>query len=433
MIIYSSIISPRLRYTSDFIGKELSGKPFELTDRKEIFLQSTGPKINYSRERLTNDQFWLQPHSLLFEKDIRQQTINCTGSRDQKAFFKTGGDWPFDIFAATFYLISRYEEYLPHEKDMYGRYAQGNSLAFKEGFLDKPLVNSWLQEFKEKLREIFPSLTLHHSQFTFLPTYDVDEAWSFKHKSRGRTTGAAIKDLLKGNWKRFSLRQKVLKNKIQDPFDSYEWMDRLHSEYKLQPRYFFLLAENTGKYDRHILPGEPAMKQLIQQHAGKYETGIHPSWQTGDDPLLLHKEIAALSAITGKTITSSRQHYIRFSLPETFRLLSEAGITHDFSMGYGTINGFRASVASPFYWYDLERDAATELILYPFCYMEANSFFEQKYTAVQALEEMRHYYREVKKVNGTFISIWHNTFLGTGELFTGWREVYEQFIKEMNS
>ena len=70
-------------------------------------------------------------------------------------------------------------------------------------------------------------------------------------------------------------------------------------------------------------------------------------------------------------------------------------------------------------------------MLFPFCFMEANSFYEQKYSAQQALEEMRHYYQAVKSVNGTFIMIWHNHFLGTDKLFAGWREVYEQFIKEV--
>ena len=107
------------------------------------------------------------------------------------------------------------------------------------------------------------------------------------------------------------------------------------------------------------------------------------------------------------------------------------GIQFDFSMGYGSINGFRASVASPFYWYDLEKEKQTELILFPFCYMDANSFYEQKYTAPQALEEMRHYYQSVRSVNGTFIMIWHNNFLGTDKLYAGWKEMYEQFIKEV--
>jgi hypothetical protein len=111
--------------------------------------------------------------------------------------------------------------------------------------------------------------------------------------------------------------------------------------------------------------------------------------------------------------------------------LLEAGIKEDFSMGYGSINGFRASITSPFYWYDLEKEEQTHLLLYPFCYMEANSFFEQKQTPQQAFEEMLYYYNTVKSVNSTLITIWHNTFLGTDEFYKGWREIYHRFFKQV--
>ena len=88
-------------------------------------------------------------------------------------------------------------------------------------------------------------------------------------------------------------------------------------------------------------------------------------------------------------------------------------------------------MASPFYWYDLEKEEQTYLLLYPFCYMEANSFFEQKQTPQQALEEMLQYYQTVKSVNGTLITIWHNTFLGTDELYKGWRDAYYQFFNHV--
>ena len=223
----------------------------------------------------------------------------------------------------------------------------------------------------------------------------------------------------------------VRSGSIPDPYDSFGWMDRLHEKHSLTPRYFFLVAVKSGKYDKNISPSKQPMQTLIRNHAKKYDIGIHPSWQSGDDPEKLKLEILKLGHITGKQVLSSRQHYIRFTLPETFRLLIEAGIESDFSMGYGSINGFRASVASPFYWYDLEKEQQTNLLIYPFCYMDANSFFEQKFSPQQALEEMRQYRDIIKPVNGTMITVWHNTFLGTGKLFNGWREVYEQFISEM--
>ena len=130
-------------------------------------------------------------------------------------------------------------------------------------------------------------------------------------------------------------------------------------------------------------------------------------------------------------ITRSRQHYIRFNLPEGYRRLIGAGITDDYSMGYGSINGFRASVASSFYWYDLEKEEQTELRIHPFCFMEANAYYEQKQSIQQTYDELIHYLSVCKDVNGTLISIWHNNFLGTAKEFRGWREMYEQFITQV--
>jgi hypothetical protein len=226
-----------------------------------------------------------------------------------------------------------------------------------------------------------------------------------------------------------SKRSRVLQGKAKDPFDSFDEMDALHEKHKLKPTYFFHVAAANARYDKNILPTNPAMQELIKRHAGKYPIGIHPSWQSGDDETLLRSEIETLEKITGKKIASSRYHYIRFNLPDGYRRLARHGITDDYSMGYGSINGFRASVASSFYWYDLEKEETTPLLLHPFCFMEANSFFEQKFLPRQAFEEMMHYYNTVKAVNGTLSTLWHNTFLGTAPLYNGWGEQYKKFIE----
>lgn len=438
MVIYSPFITQRLRFIADFIGREMTGQPAAITDNKEDFITNKGPRINYSPARVTVDEVWIAPHTLLFEQGIMQQETACFDWNGPYAFFKTEGDIPFDMLAASFYLLSRYEEYLPYKKDVYGRYAHENALAFREGFLHIPLVNIWLKELEKSLSNKFSLFTIRHlpagrqgSPFTFIPTYDIDEAYCFKYKQWWRSAGGALKDLLKGDFNRFAQRRRVLNNKEADPFDSYAWIDDLHRPHHLQPRYFFLMAAKTGKYDRNILPSEKALQTLIRSHTEKYSTGIHPSWQSGDDPTHLVSEKQAMERITGTKVVSSRQHFIRFTLPETYRQLIDVGIREDFSMGYGSINGFRASVASPFYWYDLEKEQTTPLMIYPFCYMEANSFFEQKMNPLQALDEMYHYYNEVTKVNGTLITIWHNTFLGTDKLYSGWKEIYTQFMSEV--
>src|SRR5678816_3556595 len=135
LLVYSASNGPRLQYIVNFFSQELFDSPIRITTSEKEYLKFEGPKLNYSLRDLCADEFVVYPVSLLFESGIRPQQITCFEFSYYKAFFETGGDMQFDIFAATFYLITRYEEYLPHEKDEYGRYAHTNSLAFREGFL----------------------------------------------------------------------------------------------------------------------------------------------------------------------------------------------------------------------------------------------------------------------------------------------------------
>ncbi len=427
ILIYSHITSTRLQYISNFIFTELLDNEFAITIDSEEFKHYEGVKINYSNQQFQFSTFTIQPHTLLFEAGIKEQVVDCFENNYNKAFFKTtGSNFSFDIFAASFYLLSRYEEYLPHTKDMYGRYAHKNSLAFKEGFLKIPLVNIWVNDFAGKLKEKYPIFDIRHSPFAFVATYDIDITYSYKHKGLFRNIGGFLKSPSVE-------RLKVLLGLEKDPFDSYEWLHQLHQKNNLRAIYFFLVPEKNALYDKNILPHKNAMWQLIKQHAKKYTIGIHPSWQSGDTSSLLKKEKAYLEAMGETKITSSRQHYIRFTLPEGYQKLIDTGITDDYSMGYGSINGFRASVASSFFWYDLENEQQTNLFIHPFCFMDANSFYEQQFTAAQAYSELLHYYKTCKEISGTLITIWHNNFLGTATQFEGWKEVYEKFVKNINA
>jgi hypothetical protein len=225
------------------------------------------------------------------------------------------------------------------------------------------------------------------------------------------------------------LRNEQVRLNGKDVFDVYEWLDGLHRKLQLSPAYFFLLAGVRSRYDKNISPKSGQLQQLVKRLAAKYAVGIHPSWQSYHDDHALQKEIASLRAIIGKGITATRQHYIQFTLPHTLRSLIAAGLTDDHSMGYGSINGFRASFASPFFWYDLMKEQATSLLLHPFCYMDANSCFEQKFTAGQAAHELQHYHDVVKQVNGHLITIFHNHFLTEQPRWRPWRKMYEAFLE----
>jgi hypothetical protein len=426
MVLFTTHITPRLQY----IAQTLLGNDVQLVTNEEIFKLSASPKINYSPAKIADDELWIQPHGLLHQTNIQEQTTNCFTWQGYPVFFKTNGHIPFDIFSAAFYLITRYEEYLPHTFDSYGRYAHTNSVAFQNSFLHQPLINFWLQQLIKLLN---PSTTNHQlptTNFSFLPTYDIDIAYAYHHQPLLKNIAGFFKDFVQGNFEKVIERGNVYSGWQQDPFDVYAWLDGLHQQYNLSPTYFFLLAAKQKGYDKNISPQSTAIQQLIKHHAGKYSVGIHPSWQSNDDKKLLATEIQVLSSITQKNTTQARQHYIKMKLPQTYRNLIAQGITNDYTMGYGSINGFRASYTLPFTWFDVELNQPTSLTIHPFCYMEANSFFEQKLTAAEAAKELQQYHDIVKQVNGTLIIIFHNHFITQQPQWLAWRSMYENFLKQ---
>jgi hypothetical protein len=413
MYIYAEKITPRLSYVIDTL---FAGTEVVLTSSPAEFYEYDGAKINYSKKRFSDKELLVYPNGLLFETGIRKQVTSCSEWEGLKIFFRTQGDIPFDIFSAAFYLLGRYEEYLPHKKDGYGRFAHEESLAFKEGFLQLPLVDLWRKRFFELLEERFFQFQTHGASFAFTPTYDIDIAYAYE----GR--GILRKMISR-------LRKEETHLNGRDVFDVYEWLGELHKKFQLLPAYFFLLAHVRSRYDKNLSPKSGQLQQLIRKLAAKYAVGIHPSWQSYWDEHALQKEICSLREITGKTVIATRQHYIQFTLPHTFRSLIAAGLASDYSMGYGSINGFRASSASSFFWYDLVSEETTSLLLHPFCYMDANSCFEQKFTAEEAANELQHYHDVVKQVNGHLITVFHNHFLTEQPRWQPWRKMYEEFLE----
>ena len=428
VIVYSHTLCPRLQYIIDFLAFYFQ-HPFKITANEQAYATSPDYKINYSHQRIDDKEIYIAPHALLFENEKRKIQIRCFEQNGYTAFLETSGDMRFDLFAAIFYLLSRYEEYLPHEKDKYGLFAHQNSIAYQEGFLQLPLVNIWLEDFRKLLEEKFTGLSLPRNDFSFLPTYDIDIAWAYKNRGFKIHTANIVRSVLKGQWSTARARARAAKGKQKDPYDTYEWMDTIHEKFALHPIYFFLVASIKGKYDKNTSVDNSEFQQLIKSVSSKYSIGIHPSWYSGDKPSQLKNEKQWLENISQQKITVSRQHYLRFHLPFTFRHLADNGIKEEYSMGYGTINGFRASICSPFYWYNLEKEEATSLMLHPFCFMDANAYYEQKLSPQQALEELLQFFNSIKNVNGRMITLWHNSILGTAPEFEGWSEMYEQFLQ----
>ncbi len=430
LLIYTTSSTPRLRYTFDLVFKEILGIEYTITHVSQEFISSAGPKLNYSDGEQFTDEPFFYASKFLFEKGIRPQEISVFDWDDTKVFFATHPKYifPFDPFAATFYLVSRYEEYLPHKRDVYDRFDAKESLAFEKGFLKKPLVNIWSKKIKRVLLEKYPQLKFPPRSYQFVSTIDIDNAYAYKEKGLMRTGGASLRALSKLNFKGIADRFAVLSGIKKDPYDTYDLLDMIQQQYNLNCIYFFLLGD-YDENDKNISVSRKLFQSLIKSIADYSEVGIHPSFGSNSDPSRLKKEISRLRKVLKRDITKARQHFLMLHFPATYRRLIDHDITDDYTMGFSGEVGFRASICTPFYFYDIEQEASTKLLIHPFAVMDATLKYYMKVNPEDAMTYIEPLIKEVRAVDGTFMSLWHNESLSNMKPWEGWRDVYEQVVK----
>src|SRR5688572_23143306 len=224
LLIYTKASSPRLTYTFDFIFREIIGIDYKLTHNQNEFALSQLPKFSYGEAPVRNEIF-IFSSGLLFEKGLREQDISVFDWENSKAFFATHHkyEFPFDPFAASFYLVSRYEEYLPHLRDSHDRFDTTESLAYQKNFLGKPLVNIYAYMIRDLLVSRYPYLKFPERKYRYISTIDIDNAWAFLQKGFMRTAGAYARSLVKLDIDDLTERTKVLTRLSKDPYDTYDY------------------------------------------------------------------------------------------------------------------------------------------------------------------------------------------------------------------
>lgn len=425
--VFAKHITNRVRYAFELYFEELLQVPVSFTDRPAVFAAEPGIKINYSDRDLPGCLLTMRPHPLLFRQGIYFEDLSGVVCNDQPCWFRSSDDsfLSFDLFAAGFFLVTRYEEYLERQFGKHRRYPARHSVLFRYQLLGKPVVNEWARLLASKIGEAYPDFRVPSPRFQFLMTIDVDNAWAYRHKSLVRLAGASAKSLLAGRFRELTERFRVWAGNAPDPYDTYDYIDRLYrgNEHHLQ---FFVLIGKPGRFDRNVSPKKEAFRQLIGRLAADYQVGLHPSYRSNRIKRELARERKLLETMIGRPVTSSRQHYLKLILPSTYRRLIKAGIREDHTMGYAECSGFRAGIASPFWFYDLHEEQKTNLRVVPFQFMDISLRDYLKLSPDEALEHIKKMMHEVARSGGTFISLWHNESLSDLGAWKGWRRVFEE-------
>lgn len=423
--IYSTNDVPRLRYIAGIILGDILGISWEvITDKRKL---GKHPVINYSDEKIAGS-LKICPYSLLFETGISEREISISEWKGLPVFFQTNSDsdLPFDIFAASFYLVSRYEEYLDFVPDLHGRFPASASLSFRNGFLQIPLIDFWCKEMSKIFLKKSQSLVFRRNEYKALLTVDTDQPFAYLGKNLFRSIGGILNDIKdSGN---ASYRFKTVAKGEKDPFQVFDYIIQNIDNTGTDARFFFPVGDYS-KHDKNPSWKNHEYKDLILALSSRYKCGLHPSYKAAGNLSLLKTEALRLSTILNKDVTSGRFHYIRLFSPKCYRDLVEAGITEDYSMGYPDEPGFRAGIARPYYFYDVTEDKQTNLKVFPFQIMDSTLYQYKKLNPADSGELISNLISETRKAGGLFISIWHNTSLLDNDEWREWRTVFEVMLK----
>ena len=426
LLIFTHKVTNRLTYTAKQIFEKILGVEIGFTTKVEDFIKHTGPKMTYSKQPLQNE-FFIRSNDLLFEQGINDLEVKISDWDGIPCFFSSGdkSTIPFDVFSASFFLLSRYEEYLPHVKDSVGRFPVKESIAYQNNFLELPVVDLWAYKLLEVLKLRFPDLESREKNYRFTSIINVTTSHAYAMRGIARTIGGFLLDLgnfkFRNVWERFSVILRLKK----DPYDNFFELVDIHKKFPIKTMFFFQFAKHSA-HDKNVSTNNNRFRNLIKSVADYSVVSLSTSFVSTLDKNVLREEKKQLGNLINRPINYARLRYNKVNVPATYRNLVETEFTDDFSMGYTHEIGFRAGTCTPFYFYDINTEVRQPIKIHPFA-MHDYALVNYK-TKDEVFEKMDRVYRLVKQVKGDFILVFSNELLGRKQQLD-WMELYQFMLK----
>lgn len=331
-----------------------------------------------------------------------------------------------DVFGSAFFMLSRYEELVTTERDEHDRFPAEASIACKGGFLDRPVVNEYLEILWFCLSSLWPGLPRKQRKFRKLISCDVDHpidlvGYSFKH-TVFRVGARLIRD--KNPSLAFYDGLNYLFKKIgSDRFDQYQrnidWMMDVNKKLGNQVAFYFIpIQTDSSKDDSNDVRSSKISALLKHIVDSGHEIGLHPGYKTYRYPVKFKQSAEALKfACQEQGIDSSalggRQHYLCYNIGTTPKLWQRNGLVYDSSLSFADKAGFRAGVCYEYSMYDLSERNAMQLKQRPLILMECtiiSKAYEGLGLSEQALERFAYFESVCKMFDGDYTLLWHNSF-----------------------
>ena len=428
LLVFCQKITPRIQYTFTHVFTTALGIEIDFTSKLETFIAYTGPKMSYGKAPLGNE-FFVEAVPLLFELGVQDVAVDIKQWKTYPTFFevrKKESAFPFDLFAATFYLISRYEEYLPHVKDQLDRFEAKQSLCVRNGFAEVPIVDFWLAELLSLLKDTFPDLLIVESSGeSFKPLIEVVSPYKYLHQSVFSNLATFGKALYQLNFWELFEQPMVLLGFRKDPWDTFQEYKALFYKAKFNSYFFFLFSKGSNM-DRGISIRNNSFQSLIKGVADYFEVGLLASFPANKKGNQFEKERKDLNVLIHRKIQKIRYAWGISTVNESYRNLIMQEVQADFSLSFPNIMGYRASTAVPFYYYDLANEMTTTLKIFP---VVSNEDSLRQYSPVEGIKKLISMVDKLPLATGVHSFALSNKFLENSEVNKGYRSVIIDYLK----
>lgn len=455
--------SPERRYPLDVLFGEWLGAPYRLTqtERDDVSIRLAdhpgeirladgffGQFLRQSGTWLSEDSFPVRPLQTWDSSGLATD-IPLVDPVVPILYGEGRNDWdgagetihlPIDVFGSAFFMLTRYEEVVNPARDQHDRFPAEASLAYQERFLERPLIDEYVEILWAAMRKLWPGLTRKARHAQTLVSHDVDDPSRYGFRNPMGVLRACANDLLEGRAPRsvvwapavwWASRERL---HPRDPCNTFDWLMDQSEHRGLRSAFYFICGRtDPGKDANYEIEQKPMRALLRRIHERGHEIGLHPSYGTYQSPDAIVAEAERLQRVCAEEgiaqdTWGGRMHYLRWETPTTLHGWEQAGMTYDSTLSYADHAGFRCGTCHEYPAFDPVARRPLALRIRPLIAMDC-TVMAGRYmglgTSEAAYDVFARLRRACERVNGNFTLLWHNTQVVTSQE----RELYQAVIK----
>jgi len=351
----------------------------------------------------------------------------------------TGLGTAVDLLGSVFFCLTRYEEVVRRTRDLHGRFPASASVAATERFLDRPIVDEYVDLLWTAMQALWPALVRRQSTFRLRMTHDIDHPWSALGKRPTAILRGLAGDLLRRRdavlaGRRLRAAADARAGRVdRDPFNTYDVLMETSERNGLRSVFYFMAGTTPAAFDhRYRLSDAPFAGILRRIHERGHEVGLHASHGSLDSSEMTIVEFDALRAACraagfDQATWGVRQHYLRFENPQTSRNHEAAGFEHDSTIGFADDVGFRAGTCREYPLFDLYASRPLRLRERPLVVMDTTLFAYLGLDADGAASRVRAIVDACRRHQGDAVVLYHNDRLAGARL----RAHYQTLVRDL--